>query len=61
MEQQDWKVEFSWIKSHARHRGTELAEQLAKATAKKKNTDECYNRFPKSGVICELNKQSVKQ
>ena len=61
MEQQDWKVEFSWIKAHAGHRGNELAEQQAKEAAKNKNINECYNRFPKSEMMCELNKQSVKQ
>jgi hypothetical protein len=43
------------------HRGNELADQLVKQAARNKNTDECYNRFPKSAVMCELKEQSVKQ
>ena len=30
MEEQQWIVEFSWIKAHAGHHGNELADQLAK-------------------------------
>jgi hypothetical protein len=60
MEQKDWKVEFSWIKAHAGHRGNELADQLAKEAARDKNIDECNNRLPKSEVMCELKEQSAK-
>jgi hypothetical protein len=60
MEQKDWKVEFSWIKAHAGHQSNELADQLAKEAARDKNIDECYNRLPKSEVMCELKEQSVK-
>jgi ribonuclease HI len=56
METQEWKVEFSWIRAHAGHHRNELADQLAKEAANTKNIDECYNRIPKSAVLCELNK-----
>jgi ribonuclease HI len=46
MEQKDWKVEFSWIKAHARHQGNELADQLVKEAAGNKNIHEYSNRFP---------------
>ena len=61
MEQSEWKVEFSWIKAHAGHRGNELADQLAKEAASSKTIEECYTRIPKSAVWCELNDQSVRQ
>ena len=61
MEQHEWKVEFSWIKAHAGHRGNELADQMAKEAASNKTIEECYNRIPKSAVLCELNEQSVHQ
>jgi len=37
MEQQEWIVEFSWIKAHAGHRGNELADQLAKEAVRRKS------------------------
>jgi hypothetical protein len=60
LEQHEWKVEFSWIKAHAGHRGNELADQLAKEAASSRTIDECYTRLPKSAVLCDLNEQSVK-
>jgi ribonuclease HI len=41
MEQQEWIVDFSWIKALARYRGNELADQMAKEAASKKKEDEC--------------------
>jgi hypothetical protein len=57
MEQQEWKVSFSWIKAHAGQRGNELADQLAKEAASNKKVNECYNRFPMSEVFSELKEQ----
>jgi len=61
MEQQEWKVAFRWIKAHARLRGNETAEKLAKEAASNKKEDECYNRFPKREVMSELKGQSLNQ
>jgi len=60
MEQQEWIVEFSWIKAHAGHHGNELSDQLAKEAVSNKTIEECYTRIPKSAVWSELNEQSVK-
>ena len=58
MENQDWKIEFNWIKAHAGHNGNELADQIAKEAAT--NSDiECYKRIPKSTVRRELSDNSV--
>jgi ribonuclease HI len=46
-EQDEWKVEFSWIKAHAGHRGNKLADQLAKEAARSRTINECYTRIPK--------------
>jgi ribonuclease HI len=47
LEQNDWKVEFSWIKAHAGHRGNELADRLAKDS---RTIGECYSRVPECSV-----------
>ena len=59
MEQQERRVEFSWIKAHAGHRANEMADQLAKEAANNKNTEECYTKIPKSAILCELKEQAV--
>ena len=61
MEEQEWLVEFSWIKAHAGHHGNELADQLAKEAVSSKTIEECYTRIPKSAAWSELNEQSVNQ
>ena len=55
MEQQEWIVEFSWIKAHTGHRGNELTDQPAKEAISSKTIDECYSRIPKSAVWSEFN------
>jgi ribonuclease HI len=61
LEQDEWKVEFSWIKAHAGHRGNELADQLAKEAASSRTIAECNTRIPKSAVLSDLNEQSINQ
>jgi hypothetical protein len=61
MEQQEWIVEFGWMKAHAGHRGNELADQLAKAAVSSKTIEEWCTRIPNSAVWNELNGQSVKR
>jgi hypothetical protein len=61
MEQHEWRLEFSWIKAHAGHRGNEMADQLAKEAASNKNIEECYAKIPKSAVLFELKEQNVHQ
>jgi hypothetical protein len=59
LEQDEWKVEFSWIKTHAGHRGNELVAQLAKEAANSRIIAECYTRIPKSAVLSDLYEQSI--
>jgi len=59
MENQNWKIEFNWIKAHAGHHGNELADQTAKEAATNSDINECYKRTPKSTVRRELSDYSV--
>ena len=59
MENQNWKIEFNWIKAHAGHHGNELADQTAKEAATNSDNNECYKRTPKSTVRRELSDYSV--
>jgi len=54
LENQNWTIEFNWIKAHAGHQGNELADQLAKEAATSSDKNECYSRIPKSTVKSEL-------
>jgi hypothetical protein len=61
MERDEWKVEFSWVKAHAGHRGNELADRLTKEASSSKDIEECYKRIPKSTVTSELKEQCLKE
>jgi CRISPR/Cas system-associated endoribonuclease Cas2 len=60
LENQNWTIEFKWIKAHAGNQGNELVDQLAKEAASSSDYNECYNRIPKSAVKCELSENSFK-
>jgi ribonuclease HI len=53
IENQNWKIEFHWIKAHAGHHGKELADQRAKEAAINSDINECYTRTPKNIVMRE--------
>jgi hypothetical protein len=59
MEQNEWKIQFCWVKAHAGNLGNELADTLAKGAATNLDIAECYNRIPKSVVKSELEDRSV--
>jgi ribonuclease HI len=50
MEQNEWKIQFCWVKAHAGNLGNELADTLAKGAATNLDIAECYSRVPKSVV-----------
>ena len=61
LEEDNWIIEFSWIKAHAGHRGNELADQLAKQAAGDNELEFCYTRIPKSQIIREMQEMSVNK
>jgi len=52
---------FSWVKSHVRITGNELADQLAKAAARDIDKKISYNRTPKSTIYKELKDEAIKK
>ena len=60
LENQNWNIDFHWVKAHAGHHGNELADQLAKEAAASIE-NETYRKIPKSTVIRELNEGSLIQ
>ena len=58
MENENWKIEYTWIKAHAGHRGNKVADQIAKEAATNSNV-ECCNRIPKNTVKKELSNNNV--
>ena len=53
LQNNEWKIKFSWIKAHVGIYGNELADRLAKEAARSDSTNYEYNRMPKSAVIQE--------
>jgi len=41
MERDEWKIEFSWVKTHVGQKGNELADRLAKEASSSRNIEEC--------------------
>jgi len=59
MENENWKIQLSWVKAHIGIQGNELADTLAKEAAANTGIMECYNKTPKSVVRSELGKKSA--
>jgi hypothetical protein len=58
LENQNWNIDFHWVKAHAGHHGNELADELVKEAAAS-NEDETYKKILKSTAIRELNESSL--
>jgi len=57
LENENWRIEFTWIKAHAGHRRNELADKLAKEAAK--NREICFNKIPKSEILQLESQKSI--
>jgi ribonuclease HI len=57
LEREKWNIVFTWIKTHARNSVNELADQIAKDAVN--NNVICFNKVPKSEVICQENQRSI--
>jgi ribonuclease HI len=57
LEKCNWTVIFTWIKAHAGNYWKELADKLAKETAR--NQDISFNRFPRSEKVQQARDQSI--
>jgi ribonuclease HI len=58
LENQNWKIDFHWVKAHAGNHGNKLAHKLAKEAVTSKE-NESYKKIPKSKVIRQLNEGSL--
>jgi hypothetical protein len=58
LENQNWKIDFKWVKAHAGNHGNELADKLAKEAATS-TEKESYKKIPKNTEIRELNEVSL--
>ena len=61
MQQNNWNVEFSWVKAHIGIQGNETADRLAKEAAESRNIMECYSKNPKSLITSELKSKSEQK
>jgi hypothetical protein len=55
----NWKIEFKWVKAHARIYGNETADRLVKEATQ--NDHATYSRIPKSAIIKDNWKESIRK
>jgi len=58
LNQNNWKIEFKWVKAHAGIFGNEIAARRAKEATQ--NNYVTYRRIPKSAVKKDTRKESIK-
>jgi ribonuclease HI len=51
LEKDNWTIHFTWVKAHNDNFGNELADQLAKKAASRREGETAYSKIPKSAVI----------
>jgi len=50
LEKDTWTINFTWVKAHNDKFGKELADQLAKKAASRREGETAYSKIPKSAV-----------
>ena len=56
LQNNNWKIKFSWVKAHAGNYGNKTADKLAKEAARSQRNKYEYNRIP----ISAINKEAVE-
>ena len=51
LEKDNWSIHFTWVKTHNDNLGNEIANQLVKTAASRRDGETAYSRIPKSAVI----------
>ena len=51
LEMENWTIHFTWVKAHNNNFGNELADQLAKKAASRREGETAYSKNPKNAVI----------
>jgi len=60
MSRTNWEIQFCWVKAHVGTQGNELVDSLTKEAATNMDLAENYKKIPKSVVMSELTKMSIK-
>ena len=61
LERAKWTIEFSWVKAHVGIYGNELADRLAKAAARNRDTTVAFNRIPLSTLYSEIEEEATEK
>jgi ribonuclease HI len=61
LERKEWRIKFSWVKAHARTRGNEIADRLAKDAARSGGTEYVFARIPKSTLYKEAREAATEK
>ena len=61
LEKANWTIEFSLVRAHVGIYGNDLADQLAKAAARNRDTTVAFNRIPLSTLYSEIEDEAKEK